>query len=100
VYLLTNLLTEFVTNVAAATLVLPIAISLARLAGIGPEPYVLCVALAASFSFLSPIGYQTNLMVYGPGGYAFSDFTKFGFPLTILCFIITIVAIVLRYGLY
>ena len=99
IYLLTNLLTEFVTNVAAATLTLPIAISLAASFGLPMEPFVLCVAFAASFSFLSPIGYQTNLMVYGPGGYRFRDFFKFGLPLTVLCFLVTIGLLILKYDL-
>jgi di/tricarboxylate transporter len=99
VYFLTNLLTEFVTNVAAATLTLPIAISLATGMGLNIEPFILCVAYAASFSFLTPIGYQTNLMVYGPGGYKFSDFFKFGLPLSIICFVLTIGILVFKYNM-
>lgn len=99
IYLFTNLLTEFVTNVAAATLSLPIAISLAAKLGMPMEPFVLCVAFAASFSFLTPIGYQTNLMVFGPGGYKFSDFFKFGLPLSFLCFAATVSLLVLKYDL-
>jgi di/tricarboxylate transporter len=98
-YFLTNLLTEFVTNVAAATLTLPIAISLASGMGVDIEPFILCVAYAASFSFLTPIGYQTNLMVYGPGGYKFSDFFKFGLPLSLICFVLTIGILVVKYNM-
>lgn len=100
VYLFTNILTEFVTNVAAATLGLPIAISLAQGLGIDIAPFVLCVAFAASFSFLTPIGYQTNLMVFGPGGYKFKDFFKFGLPLSFICFVVTISLLILKYDLY
>ncbi|MBI1183221.1 SLC13 family permease [bacterium] len=100
IYLLTNVLTEFVTNVAAATLALPIAISLATTAGLPVQPYILCVAYAASFSFLSPIGYQTNLMVYGPGSYKFGDYFKFGLPLTLICFVVTIAGLSLRFNLF
>ncbi|MGB0431791.1 MAG: SLC13 family permease, partial [Bacteroidia bacterium] len=100
IYLLTNLLTEFVTNVAAATLALPIALTLSARLGVDPEPFIFAVAFAASFSFLSPIGYQTNLMVYGPGGYKFSDYLKFGFPLTIICFVLTIGILATKFGLW
>lgn len=99
IYLLTNVLTEFVTNVAAATLGLPIALSLAYSLQLPIEPFVLCVAFAASFSFLSPIGYQTNLMVFGPGGYRFRDFIRFGAPLSLLCLVVTISLLVLKYDL-
>lgn len=99
IYLLTNILTEFVTNVAAATLGLPIALSLAYSLQLPIEPFVLCVAFAASFSFLSPIGYQTNLMVFGPGGYRFRDFIRFGAPLSLLCLVVTISLLVLKYDL-
>ncbi|MFY0674344.1 MAG: SLC13 family permease [Bacteroidia bacterium] len=100
IYLLTNLLTEFITNVAAATLALPIALSLSNAMGLQAEPFIFTVAYAASFSFLSPIGYQTNLMVYGPGGYKFSDYLKFGFPLTLICFVLTIVILAYKYDLW
>jgi di/tricarboxylate transporter len=100
IYLLTNLLTEFITNVAAATLALPIALSLSSAMGLPAEPFIFTVAYAASFSFLSPIGYQTNLMVYGPGGYKFSDYLKFGFPLTIICFVLTIGILAFKYDLW
>jgi len=99
VYIITNVLTEFVTNVAAATLGLPIALSLATSLQLPVEPFVLCVAFAASFSFLSPIGYQTNLMVFGPGGYRFKDFIRFGMPLSFLCFLFTISLLVIKYDL-
>jgi len=90
VYLATWLLTEMVTNNAAAVLVFPIAISLAASFGISYMPFVMTIIMAASASFSTPIGYQTNLMVYGPGGYQFTDFTKIGLPLNLMIAVITI----------
>ncbi len=84
VYLITNILTEFITNTAAATISFPIAFATAVTQGSDPVPYVLAVAFAASASFITPIGYQTNLMVMGPGGYKFRDFFKVGLPLSII----------------
>jgi len=90
VYLATWLLTEMVTNNAAAVLIFPIAISLASSFGISYMPFVMTIIMAASASFSTPIGYQTNLMVYGPGGYKFTDFTKIGLPLNLIIAAITI----------
>ncbi len=89
-YLITWMLTEMITNNAAAVLVFPIAISAA--AGLGVEfmPFVMTIIFAASASFATPIGYQTNLMVYGPGGYHFSDFIKVGLPLNLIAGVITV----------
>ncbi len=83
VYLLTSLLTEAVSNNAVAVVVTPIAISLAQAIGVDPRALVVAVMVAASCSFATPIGYQTNTLVYGPGGYRFSDFLKVGLPLNI-----------------
>ncbi|WP_299659489.1 SLC13 family permease [uncultured Ruegeria sp.] len=83
VYLLTSVLTELVSNNAVAVVVTPIAISLAQAVGIDPRPLVVAVMVAASASFATPIGYQTNMMVYGPGGYKFTDFLKVGVPLNL-----------------
>ncbi len=82
-YLLTSVLTEMVSNNAVAVVVTPIAIGLATALGYDPRPFVIAVMVAASASFATPIGYQTNMMVYGPGGYRFSDFLKVGIPLNI-----------------
>ena len=79
--LATVVLTEFVTNTAAALLVFPIAVTTAASLGLDPRPFGIAVALAAS-SFLTPIGYQTNTMVYGPGGYRFTDYLRLGGPIT------------------
>ncbi len=83
VYLLTSVLTEMVSNNAVAVVVTPIAIGLAEALGYDPRPLVVAVMIAASASFATPIGYQTNMMVYGPGGYRFTDFVKVGVPLNL-----------------
>ena len=83
VYLLSSILTELVSNNAVAVVMTPIAIGLASALGVDPRPLVVAVMIAASASFATPIGYQTNTLVYGPGGYRFSDFLKFGVPLNL-----------------
>ncbi|WP_368187020.1 SLC13 family permease [Aestuariibius sp. HNIBRBA575] len=83
VYLLTSVLTELVSNNAVAVVVTPIAIGLATALGLDPRPLVVAVMVAASASFATPIGYQTNTLVYGPGGYKFSDFMRVGIPLNL-----------------
>jgi di/tricarboxylate transporter len=83
VYLLTSVLTEMVSNNAVAVVVTPIAIGLAVELGYDPRPLVVAVMVAASASFATPIGYQTNTLVYGPGGYKFSDFLRVGVPLNL-----------------
>jgi di/tricarboxylate transporter len=83
VYLLSSLLTELVSNNAVAVVMTPIAIGLASALGVDPRPLVVAVMIAASASFATPIGYQTNTLVYGPGGYKFVDFLKFGIPLNL-----------------
>ncbi|MCA1059079.1 SLC13 family permease [Rossellomorea aquimaris] len=89
VYLLTNIFTELMTNSAAAVLMFPIVIELASTLKISPTPLAVVVAIAASASFATPIGYQTNLIVYGPGGYRFIDFLKAGLPLNLITMVIT-----------
>ncbi len=81
--LATTLLTEIVTNNAAAVVVFPIALAVAGPAGVDPRLMAIALAVAASTSFLSPVGYQTNTMVYGPGGYRFVDYLRAGLPLSI-----------------
>ena len=83
IYLLTSVLTELVSNNAVAVVVTPIAIGLATALGINPRPLVVAVMVAASASFATPIGYQTNMLVYGPGGYKFTDFMRVGIPLNL-----------------
>jgi len=83
IYLLTSVLTELVSNNAVAVVVTPIAIGLGQAMGIDPRPLVIAVMIAASASFATPIGYQTNTLVYGPGGYRFTDFLRVGIPLNL-----------------
>jgi di/tricarboxylate transporter len=84
IYVITAVLTSTVTNAAAAVLMFPIAIVGAKDLGLAPMPFAVAIAMAASASFATPIGYQTNLMVYGPGGYRFNDYLRFGLPLNLL----------------
>lgn len=88
VYFLGLMLTELLSNNAVAVLLTPIAIALATTLGHDPRPYVVAVMFSATVAFATPIGYQTHMMVYGPGGYRFSDFVKVGVPLDIICGIV------------
>lgn len=83
VYMIATVMTELVSNAAVAIVVTPIAISLAAAIGVDARPFVVAVMLAASLSFATPIGYQTNTMVYAPGGYKFTDFMRLGVPLNL-----------------
>ncbi|GAA0624112.1 SLC13 family permease [Halomonas beimenensis] len=89
-YLVVALLTELVTNNAAAVITFPVVIAGAESLGVSPMPYVVAVMFAASASFLTPIGYQTNLMVYGPGGYRVSDYLRVGAPLNLLTAVVAL----------
>jgi di/tricarboxylate transporter len=93
VVLATVVMTSVITNNAAALLMFPIAIAAAESAGLNPRGFAVAVAIAASVDFLTPIGYQTNTMVYGPGGYRFGDYSRLGAPLT-LAVVLTVVALV------
>ena len=90
VYLAVSVLTEIITNNAAAILMLPIALDLTARTGLNAEPFVFAIMMAASASFATPLGYQTNLMVYGPGNYRFTDFIKVGVPMNIFMGIISV----------
>lgn len=92
-------LTELVTNNAAAVLMFPIAIATASAAGLDPRPFALAIALGASASFLTPIGYQTNTMVYGMGGYRFGDFVRLGGAITITTIVIGMLVIPIAWPL-
>jgi di/tricarboxylate transporter len=84
----TALLTEAISNNSAAVLMVPIAVSAAALLGVSPKPMLMAVAFAASMSFMTPVGYQTNTMVYGPGAYRFTDYLRFGAPLSVMGWIL------------
>ena len=90
VYILTNVFTEMITNNAAAVLVYPIAKALAEDFAVSFTPFVIVIMIAASASFATPIGYQTNLMVYGPGGYRFTDYVKVGLPLNLIVLVVAV----------
>lgn len=89
----TIILTGLVTNNAAALLMFPIAVATANQAGLDPRGFAVAVAVSASVDFLTPIGYQTNTMVYGPGGYRFGDYARLGAPLTVLVVLILLIVI-------
>ncbi|MBX3748607.1 MAG: SLC13 family permease [Opitutaceae bacterium] len=93
IYLLTTFLTEILSNNAVAALMAPIALGVAGELGMSAMPFIVAVAFAASASFATPIGYQTNTYVYGVGGYRFSDFVRIGVPLNALCFVTALVVI-------
>ncbi len=93
IYFVTMVLNELITNNGAAALAFPFCLKAAELSHCDSRPFVMAVALAASFAFASPVGYQTHMMVYGPGGYRFSDFVKVGVPLNLLLWIASVILI-------
>jgi len=90
IYAFTLVVTELITNNAAAAIMFPFALVTAQALGVNYMPFVIAVMMAASAGFATPIGYQTNLMVYGPGGYRFTDYLRFGAPLNLLVGAITV----------
>ena len=92
-YLATNIITELITNNAAAAFAFPIAMAVSEQMAVSPMPFLVAICIAASCSFSSPIGYQTNMIVQGIGGYKFRDFVRIGLPLNIIAFIISMVFI-------
>lgn len=93
IYLLTVVFTALISNNAAAVLMFPIALSVAERLGVDFMPFVISIMVAASASYATPIGYQTNLMVYGPGGYRFADYVRVGVPITLLVGLVTILLV-------
>ena len=101
VYLITTILAAYITNKASVGIVFPIALVMAENLGLpNPAPFILTVAYASAANFMTPIGYQTNIMVYGPGKYSFKDFFKIGTPLTILYMIATVLILSYIYNLF
>ncbi len=93
VYFMAIVATEFLSNNAAAVLMFPIALATASTLHVSPMPFVVAIMFAASFGFATPLGYQTHLMVYGPGGYRLSDFLRMGIPLDLLLGVIAVILI-------
>ena len=89
-FLITNIFTELITNNAAAALAFPLALSMSKELGCDPMPFFICICMAASAAFSTPIGYQTNLLVQGIGGYKFTDYVKVGLPLNIIVFLLSV----------
>ncbi|MEQ8925314.1 MAG: SLC13 family permease [Fulvivirga sp.] len=95
--LITTMLTSFITNVGAVAISFPLALGITHDLGVDGAPFFLAIAFAASAAFITPIGYQTNLIVYGPGGYNFKDFLKIGTPVTLIYLTIVVTGIILLY---
>lgn len=98
-YITVSMLTESITNNAAAVLMLPIVLEITEKASLNHEPFVFAVMMAASASFATPLGYQTNLMVYGPGNYRFTDFLKVGLPMNVFIGVMTISVLLIGWPL-
>ncbi len=98
-YLMSVTLAEFISHSAAVVVMVPVGVGVAEALGLDPRAFILACMFAASMSFSTPVGYQTNAMVYGPGGYKFLDYTRVGAPLSLLMAIATPVYIYLVWGL-
>ena len=97
IFLITNVMASYITTQVAAVLIFPISVTAAINLGLPPIPFILIVSFAAAANFLTPIGYQTNLMVYGPGGYSFRDYFKIGLPLTLLYMLVAVTILYYAY---
>ena len=98
-FLITNIFTELITNNAAAALAFPLALAVSEKLGMNPMPFVVCICFAASSAFSTPIGYQTNLIVQGVGGYKFKDFVKVGLPMNLIVFVLSVLLIPFFYNM-
>lgn len=98
-YITVSVMTEMITNNAAALIMVPIVLAITAQAGLNPEPFMFAVMMAASASFATPLGYQTNLMVYGPGEYRFSDFAKAGIPMSLFIGAVTLTVLIIGWDL-
>jgi di/tricarboxylate transporter len=99
IYIAVSLMTEFITNNASAVLMLPIVLEITEKASLNPEPFIFAIMMAASASFATPLGYQTNLMVYGPGGYRFTDFLKVGTVMNLFIGSVTLIVLMIGWPL-
>lgn len=99
IFLVTNILASYMTNLAAVAIIFPISVGIAQSLNLPLEPFIMIVAFGGAANFITPIGYQTNLMVYGSGGYSFGDFMKIGLPLTIIYIVLGTLLMAWRYGL-
>jgi di/tricarboxylate transporter len=97
-YMITSLVTAFISNNASVLLLLPVAFETAVEIGAEPFSFILAVTFAASAAFISPLGYQTNLFVYGPGGYKVTDYVRLGLPLQLVCSVVTVLGIWMIWG--
>jgi len=97
IFLMTSVLAAFITAKAAAAIVFPISLTLSLNLGLNPLPFILIVAFASAANFMTPIGFQTNLMVYGPGGYKYTDFLRVGFPLTVIYMFVAVIMLKCMY---
>ncbi|KAA3645941.1 MAG: SLC13 family permease, partial [Bacteroidetes bacterium] len=89
IFIVTNVLAAYITNKAAVAILFPISVAIAAELNLNPVPFILIVSFGAAANFITPIGYQTNLMVYGPGGYSFKDYMKIGLPLTLIYMLVS-----------
>lgn len=99
IFLITNVLAAYITNKAAVAILFPISVAIASELGLNPVPFILIVSFGAAANFITPIGYQTNLMVYGPGSCSFKDFMRIGWPLTLIYMIVSAFVLTKMYSL-